>query len=53
MTPTRIPGIAPPRKSLETETLAVEPKTIINTLGGIIVPMVEDAAVTATVKGAG
>ena len=51
-TPTSIPGIIPPRNSLPIDTLAATPNTTMGMLGGIITPMVELVAVTATVTSA-
>ena len=46
-TPMAMPGMAPPRNSLPTDMPDSEPTMIIGTLGGIIGPTVDDAAVTA------
>ena len=42
----RIPGPYPPTNSLVTDTLVAAPARIIGTLGGTIIPMELEAAVT-------
>ena len=52
-TPMRMPGTAPARNIWPTEIPDSAPTMIIGTLGGIIGPTVEDAAVMAAEKSAG
>ncbi len=52
-TPSRIPGTVPARNIFPTEIPERAPTIIMGTLGGMIGPTVEDAAVTATEKSAG
>lgn len=44
----RMPGISPPAKSWPMETLPTTPKMTMGNDGGMIGPMVEDAAVMPT-----
>ena len=51
--PIKSPGIIPPKKSRPTEILFIPPKRTMGMLGGMIGPMVADAAVIAALKGRG
>ena len=46
------PGMNPPKKRAPTETLAIAPYIIKGMLGGMIGPIVDEAAVTAAEKSA-
>ncbi len=49
--PSSKPGMAPARNIRPTDTPESEPAMIIGTLGGMIGPTVEEAAVTAAANG--
>src|SRR5699024_11904832 len=46
--PIKMPGIIPPRNNAPTDAFAIPANITIGILGGIITPIVDDAAVTAT-----
>ena len=50
LSPTNIPGMMPPINMAPMEVLTVAPYTTITMDGGIIGPMTEEEAVTATEK---
>jgi hypothetical protein len=49
--PINIPGIIPAKNKALTDELETQAYIIRGILGGIIIPIVEDAPVTATLKG--